>query len=237
MKRHDLDDDRLFSSERKRERERKREECRPMVERGILLLLRMTHWPVALLTSLTLSASECAVDRSLGDGLLIAVAIQHGQMKSKEISTIPVQNEGGSVQLVTESLLSSDGDRQGANQRSIAVGQISVIEKVVRRSRARDRPVQREMSSGETSEVLNGGNRRFGGEGIGNDMDITENRTLAIDTGDPNEQREGLQRRHGENGVGISVETLVGPLMERDGSIAGEVQNVVLKAPKLPPEK
>ena len=82
---------------------------------------------------------------------------------------------------------------------------------------------------GQTSKVFNSWNERFGGKIISNDMKIAENRTFGIHTSNTNKQRERIKRRNRENHIGIGIERLIGPVIERDRSIGGVIENVMLK--------
>lgn len=88
--------------------------------------------------------------------------------------------------------------------------------------------------SGQTAKVFNSGNERFGGKIISNDMKIAENRTFAIHTSNTNKQRERVKRRNRENHIGIGIERSIGPVIERDRSIRGVIENVMLESERIP---
>lgn len=86
------------------------------------------------------------MDRLSADGLLIAISIQDGQMESKKMISIPVQNERRSIQVIPMNRQRVDWDRQEANERSSALREISVVEKILSNVSTRllgDRPLER----------------------------------------------------------------------------------------------
>ena len=71
----------------------------------------------------------------------------------------------------------------------------------------------------QTPKVFDGRNERFRRKIIGNDVEIAENRTFGIHTSNTNKQRKVISRRNRENHIGISIETSIEPVMERESHV------------------